>query len=181
MRSRGTVSTYGRPLCISLKEMVHSWSGFPLADPNSNWIDTNSRIATVINEEGVRFAVLQLTTGRCEVLSSHEEIAIVEIVESPDDYTLEDGLLSFEGVEVHPNVLKLSGFGGSVVLFDSARLGEELRLQGGQHEADHEPSTSETSLEVTVIQGFWSVSLFEIEQPDLLLKGAWLQREGQRS
>jgi hypothetical protein len=149
----------------------------PLGSDDAELADSSTPIATVVNEEGVRFALLQLTTGRCEVLASGEEIALVEIVEAPDDYDLEDGLLEFEGVAVQPNVLRLGSFGGTVVLFDSARQGDDL--DGGPVEAAPDPIARAATdvVRVEVETGCWSVSLFEIEQAEVKLTGAWLQRE----
>ena len=184
MRSHGTVVTEGRPLCIALAESVPSWSGMPVDTEETPLSDIGAPIATFVNEDGVRFALLQLITGRCEVLASGEEIALVEVVEAPEDYDLEDGLLDFEGVAVQANVLRLGRFGGPVFLFDAARPGEEIQT-GGEDRAESEdedrpdpvaPATHGV-VRLEVSTGCWSVSLFEIEQPDLKLTGAWLQRE----
>jgi hypothetical protein len=142
--------------------------------------DFGAPIATFVNEDGVRFALLRLVTGRCEVLASGEEIALVEIVEAPDDYDLEEGLLDFAGVAVQANVLRLGRFGGTVVLFDAARPGEELDELPGRSDdswADSIAHLARDVVRVEVRSGCWSVSLFEIEQPELKLTGAWLQRE----
>ena len=176
MKSFGTLLTRGRPVCIALRDTVSSWSGLPV-DSSVETQDSGLPIKTVVNEEGVRYALLQLTTGRCEVLASHEEIALVEILDAPEGYSLEDGLMDFEGVAVQPNVLRLSRFGGELVLFDAAHQGEDLEADPGVTPLNLDSTETYDVLRLEVAGGYWSVSLFDIEQSELRLTGAWLQCE----
>ena len=173
MRSLGIVQTGGRPLCIALADSIGSWSGYVLI--------TEQLIETNVNEDGVRFAVLQLTVGQCEVLASQVELAIVEILEAPEGYSLENGLMDVEGVFVQPEVIKFSRFGGDVVVFDSGRHGEELEARYAEQPIELEDDEARVLIGLCVDAGRWSASLFEIEQPGLRLKGVWFQLEEAQS
>ena len=85
--------------------------------------------------------------------------------------------MDFEGVAVQPNVLRLSRFGGELVLFDAAHQGEDLEADPGVTPLNLDSTETYDVLRLEVAGGYWSVSLFDIEQSELRLTGAWLQCE----
>jgi hypothetical protein len=172
MKSLGRLNTSGNPVCIALQSTLGDWSGLPRS--RKSLPDEPGALVTFVNDEGVRYALLGLFTGSCEVLASDDEIALVEIREAPEGYELADGLLEFSGVTVAADILKLGGFGGPIVLFDASRQPEELE---GWLEDEAEAEPPRPAVKVEVAPGCWSVSLFEIEQEAFHLSGAWLQKQ----
>lgn len=176
MNYAGTLLSHGAPLCISRADVLSRWLG-----ARTRLNREHDLLSTVVNREGIRYAIVRACTDRVAVFASREAFVLVEVPYTPDRFDLAESLFGIEDCRLEPDILRLGGLGAEVVIFPAGHAGSSILKEAsdclGSVGRGQEVFELATAARLPILPGRWTASLFAFDHRQLVLRGVWFQHE----